>query len=581
MAGKIHADDIDIDIDTDIGCKLAFIVDHSPDYITLITRDYRYEVVNRSYCEAMEVKREEILGRTVAEVWGDEHFHTTIKQYLDQCLNGEMVDYVATFLFGPFERTAQVTMAPYPSADGEVTHVLVRTWDITRYSRIESKLNSYEFYDPITGLLNRRSLETMLEREITGADLVQRNANLALLFIRLHGFEEVIRLHGHRYGDLLLEDTALRIKRCLSQADQVFRFEGDQLAVLIPGVSRKSDVAVTARTICEAISVPYRFKEHFFAVAAHIGVSIYPDDGKDPGHLSQHAVSACMEAQRQNVPFYLYNRQLHEDALFRINLTSDLRVAFEKGQFELHYQPIVENDGHIIGAEALVRWNHPEMGLLQPGEFVEVADASDLGLQMGRWVLFTATKQLASWSDHCDLFISINLSAQDFGQPNLATLVASALRSAGVTEPSRLKLEITESHCMADPDAAMAQMARLSELSVDLWIDDFGTGYSSLGYLKRLPARMLKLDRSFVQEIEDSPEDIVFVATILSSVHARGKDILIEGIENAAQYSILKRIGGRTMQGYYFSKPVPAPELCGLLASGLPLPLSNVTSNQS
>ena len=560
-------------IDEEANRKLAFIIDHSPDYITLISRDYRYEVVNRSYCEAMEKDREEILGRSVAEVWGDDSFHNKIKHHIDQCLAGESVDYVARFYFGPFERTLQVTMSPYPEGDEEVSHVLVITRDITRFGQVESKLNNYEFHDPTTGLLNRRSLETVLEREIASADLSPRKTDTALLYIRLNGLGEVNRLYGHRYGDLLLEDTAVRIKRCLKPADDVFRFEGSQLAVLIPEVDRKSDVGELARSITEAISVPYRFKEHFLAVTPHIGISIFPDDGTDMADLIQHAVSACIEAQSQNAPFLMYNRKLHEDAVLRMKLVSDLRVAFDDGQFELYYQPIVGTEGHILGAEALIRWNHPEMGLLQPAQFVALAEESGLVTQLGRWVMFTAAKQLASWSDRKGFFVSVNLSAQEFGEHDLPDIVGSALRSAGITEPWRLKLEITESRCMEDPEAAVAQMLRLSSQSVDLWIDDFGTGNSSLSYLKRLPAQMLKLDRVFVRELDESPEDIVYVASILNSVRSRGKETVVEGVENGSQYSILTRIGCDRMQGFYFGRPVPADEFSRMLETDRPLPL--------
>ncbi len=560
-------------VDEEANRKLAFIIDHSPDYITLISRDYRYEVVNRSYCDAMEKNREDILGKSVAEVWGDDSFHSKIKHHIDQCLAGELVDYVARFYFGPFERTLQVTMSPYPSSDEDVTHVLVRTRDITRLGRIESRLNSYEFYDSTTGLLNRRSLETVLEREIASADLSPRKSDTALLYIRLNGLGEVNRLYGHRYGDLLLEDTAVRIKRCLKPADDVFRFEGSQLAVLIPEVDRKSDVGAQARSISEAISVPYRFKEHFLAVTANIGVSFFPDDSADSGDLIQHAVSACIEAQSRNVPFLMYDRDLHEDAVLRMKLVSDLRVAFDEGQFELYYQPIVQHEGHILGAEALIRWNHPEMGLLEPGQFVGLAEESDLVTQLGRWVMFTAAKQLASWSSRRGFFVSVNLSAKEFGEHDLADIVGSALRNAGITEPWRLKLEITESRCMEDPEAAVAQMLRLSSQSIDLWIDDFGTGNSSLSYLKRLPAQMLKLDRVFVSELDESPEDIVYVASILNSVRSRGKETVVEGVENGSQYSILTRIGCERMQGFYFGRPVPAAEFSKMLEVDRPLPL--------
>lgn len=543
---------------------LGFILDSSTDFITLISRDYRYEVVNATYCSAMEKERDAILGRTVAEVWGSDSFHARIKHHIDQCLAGSQVEYVSCFSFGPFERHLQVTMTPYRSEGDEVSHALVFTRDITNLSQVESKLHEYEYRDPTTGLLNRKSLERVLDDILV--------SEVAILFVRLSGIGEVNRIYGHRFGDLLLEDAALRIRKHLSPMDDLFRFNGHELVVVCPETTRKSDTARLAQTMSDAIAVPYIFQNHVLSVRAAIGIALAPDDAEDSRELIQHAASACTEAHNHGVPFRMYNRKLHEVATMRLTLLSDLRVAFDEQQLLLYYQPIVDPAGVIRGAEALVRWNHPVHGLLPPGRFVGLAEESGLIAQLDRWVLFTAARQRARWSAQPDFYVSVNLSAGEFSQGDLPDIVAGALRAGGVGNPGQMKLEITESCSMQDPERVIERIRTLKTMGIDVWIDDFGTGYSSLSSLKQLPVPILKLDRAFVIELDECPEDVVYVSSILNSVRSRGKETLIEGVETPQQYSILRRIGCVAMQGYYFCPPVPADTMGHLIESGQALP---------
>ncbi len=553
--------------------KLSYIFDECRDYITLIKHDYTYELANEGYCRAMEKKRDEILGRTVAQVWGENRFHNNIKHHLDRCLIGEEFEYLDTFMFGPFERHMQVTIKPYYGGPNrEVSHVLVFTRDVTRLTEIESRLNHYEFRDATTGLFNRRSFDIIIEKEIEEASRAGRASLRGVLFISLHGFSKVNQTYGHHIGDLLLENTALRIKQCLVPTDYLFRFDGTNLAVVLTDVARPSDAAEIAETIQEAISVPYHHPDMDLTVSSSIGVSVYPDDGSSGDELIQHATSACTEAESQGYPFLMYNRPLHHKAIARLELASDLGRAFDSSQFEVYYHPIVNVNGRIVGAEALIRWNHPTRGLLLPGQFIGLAEENELVGLIDRWVLYNVTRQLAAWRNR-NLFVSVNLSAHEFASPHLAEIVSGALRSAGDLDPRRLKLEITESQCMRDPEAAVAQMKRLANLSVDLWIDDFGTGYSSLSYLKRLPTPIMKLDRIFVHELVENPEDIVYVANILNSIRSRGKEVVVEGVESEDQHRILQRIGCNAIQGYFFSRPLPAAPFTQLFDSGRALPI--------
>jgi diguanylate cyclase (GGDEF)-like protein len=520
----------------------------------------------------MEKKKADVLGKSVPEVWGRERFEASIKGYLDRCFEGEEVHYIEAFSFGPFEKHMHVSFYPYRDDDHGITHALVFSHDITHITEIESKLTNYEYRDPLTGLFNRRSLGIILDKEIQKAKRSESEKLRALLFISLKNFGSINRSHGHHIGDLLLENTALRIKKVLRNADFVFRFEGTDLTVLLTNIRRTTDAALVAKKISDAISLPYRYKEMDIQITSYIGVSLFPDDGESADEIIQNANSAVMQAKEGGKDFLLYNKELHEKSISRISLKSELQHAFEGEQFEMYYQPVVDPDGRIQGAEALIRWNHPSGRLVPPCDFIALAEETGLIVHIDRWALYSVCKQAAEWAENRDFFVSINISAREFADENLVDSVFSALKKAGNLNASCLRLELTESCCMVEPELSIEKMNRLRKAGISVYIDDFGTGHSSLSYLKRLPVDTVKIDKVFVDGLNESQEERDYFNSILAGIRARGKKTIVEGVDSPEQVIILKEMGCTSLQGYYFSKPVPAQEFARLLADKVALP---------
>ena len=542
-----------------------YIVNISKDFITLINRDYVYEIVNDSYCTEMGRSREEIINRSVAEIWGKEKFENSLKRYLNQCFEGREVHYIDTFKFGPFEKYMHVSYYPYREND-EITHVAVFSHDITSVGEIESKLTNYEYRDAVTGLFNRRSLDVILDKEIEKAKRSKYEKLRAVLFVSLENLAKVNQVYGHEIGDLLLENSGLRIRRTLRSSDFVFRFAGSELAVILTNIAKNTDAGKVAQKIYNNVAVPYRFKETDINITCHIGIALYPDDGADKSTIVQKAASALAEAKKRNMDFLLFDASLHEQAVARLGLESQIAKAFEKGQFELHYQPVVDTNGKIHGAEALIRWNHPERGCIPPMDFIPIAEETGLIIPIGRWALFTACRQISAWMKKHKLYVSINLSAKEFSDSTLLEAIQKAIKQSQDFDPAYLKLEITETKCMDDPEKTIKQMQSLLDIGVETFIDDFGTGYSSLGYLKRLPAVTLKIDKLFIDALEESQDEQDYLTHIIRTVKSRKKKVLVEGVSSREQFELLKAMACDQMQGYLFSKPVPAEEFEKLLA---------------
>jgi diguanylate cyclase (GGDEF)-like protein/PAS domain S-box-containing protein len=544
-----------------------YIVNVSKDFITLINRSYVYEIVNDSYCTEMGRSREEILNHSVADIWGRDKFDNSLKRHIDQCFQGKEIHYIDTFKFGPFEKYMHVSYYPYKQ-DGKISHVAVFSHDITAVGQIESKLTNYEYLDPVTGLFNRRSLDVILEKEIEKAKRSKTEKLRAMLFIRLENLAKVNQVYGHEIGDLLLENSGLRIRRTVRSSDYVFRFAGSELAVILTNITKNTDAGKVARKIHNNVAVPYRYKDTDLNISCHIGISLYPDDGEDRGVIAQKAASALAEAKRKGLEFQLFDAALHRQAVARLSLETEIAKAFEQGQFELHYQPVVDTAGKIHGAEALIRWNHPERGFILPKDFVPIAEETGLIIPIGRWALFTACRQLARWLDRYPLYVSINLSVKEFSDVTLLQAIRKAIEQSNNFDPAYLKLEITETKCMVDPENTILQMQALLDIGVETFIDDFGTGYSSLAYLKRLPAVTLKIDRLFIDALEKSQQERDYLAHIIRTVKSRRKKVLVEGVSSREQYALLKAMDCDQMQGYLFSPPVPAEEFEKLLDRG-------------
>lgn len=540
------------------------IVNRSSDYITLINRDYVYEIANDAYCTQIGLSRHQVIGRTVGEVWGSERFEQAIKPKLDRCFSGEQVNYIDKFTFGNIDRHINVSFYPYTSG-GTITHALVFSHDITRLSQIEDRLTNYEVRDPTTGLFNRRSMEIILDKEIEQARDAGRAGLRALMFVSVENLGQIIDLHGHSTGDLLLENTALRVLRSIRNTDYAFRFEGNELCVLITTINDRLELATTAMRIHDEIALPYQHGESTLAVGACLGVALFPHDGGSRDELVRSAHIAMSDAKRRRVPYVFFDSDLHKAVQSRLALGSELGTALKERQFALHYQPIVNSRGQILGAEALIRWQHPTRGLVSPGEIIPIAVENGLMVTIGRWVLFEACEQVKRWSARRELFVTVNLSASEFLDAHMIEGVKRAIERAGI-KPSQIKLEITEDESMADPQLAIARIRSLQRLGIDVLIDDFGTGQSSLSYLRTLPARILKLDQAFAADLGDAKTGHAFLGHVVAAMKSLSKIVVLEGIETPEHARDAVRLKFDLMQGRNFSAPVPGAEFDALLA---------------
>lgn len=418
--------------------------------------------------------------------------------------------------------------------------------------------------DPLTGLPNRISIDEIIAREI--ARNRRGDEHSAILYLDLDKFKDINDNLGHASGDRLLELVTLRIRTILREEDVLARLGGDEFLILLPNSNAEKSSFVAERLI-EVFGEPFRLRDQKIVVSTSIGICIFPDNGDDCGALLQNADAAMYEAKRQGRGrFVFYREELGEHIRQRLQLQHDFIRALKRQEFFLHYQPLVDlKSGKIVGAEALVRWRDPEKGLRNPAEFIPFAEEYGIILQLGEWVLKTACREAKSWADQGkDIYIAVNLSTRQFQDPDLFNKINNALSEAGL-QPTRLELEITESASMQDPEASILVMEKLKSVGIKIAIDDFGTGYSSLAYLKRIPADIIKIDRSFVDGIHNDQDDLAIVRAILALGGSLDKRCLAEGIETAENFEILNNLGCHFGQGYWMSKPIPAMEFSNLL----------------
>ena len=541
------------------------IVNRSSDYITLINRDYVYEIANDAYCRQIGRSRDEVIGRTVSDVWGQERFERAIKPNLDRCFAGEQVNYIDKFTFGEIDRHIHVSFFPYTS-NGQTTHALVFSHDITRLSQVEDRLTNYEVRDPTTGLFNRHSMEIILDKELEQAQQSPAGSLRGLLFFKLDGMRSVVDLHGHQTGDLILENTGLRTLRSLRNSDYIFRFEGTEFTVLITSIKDRVELATAAMRIHDEISLPYQQGTSTLSVAPRIGIALYPDDAQTREELVRCAHIAMSDAVLRKTPYVFFDAELHHAVQGRIALGAELGEALKNGQFELHYQPIVNARGQVVGAEALLRWRHPMRGLVLPGEILPAAGEAGVMVSIGRWVFFEACQQVKSWSEENDLFVTVNMTAGEFLDSHMLESVHHAIERSGI-RASQIKIEITESEAMENPREAIRRIRALERMGVDVLIDDFGTGQSSLAYLRNLPARILKLDKSFTSDLDDPEIGHDFLRHVIAAMKSLSKIVLLEGVKNKNEARDAAALSFDLMQGMYFGAPVPAAEFSSLLKS--------------
>jgi diguanylate cyclase (GGDEF)-like protein/PAS domain S-box-containing protein len=440
--------------------------------------------------------------------------------------------------------------------------------DITARKRVEEQLAYGALHDALTGLPNRALFVDRLGHAI-GRVGRAGDGGFAVLFLDLDRFKVINDSLGHTVGDELLAAIARRLEAAVRPGDTVARFGGDEFTVLVDPVAGAVDAGHVAARLLRELSAPFALERHEVFTSASVGIALSATGSGDPEEVLRNADAALSRAKALGKARYeVFDRAMHAHALGRLQMEMDLRRAMERGEFRVFYQPVVElASGRITGFEALLRWMHPERGMVAPADFIPIAEETGLILPLGRWVLEQVCRDAAGWEPRegrAPVSVGVNLSVKQFTQPDLVDQVERALEGAGM-DASRLKLEITESVILEDAEPAKSTLARLRTLGVELYMDDFGTGYSSLGYLHRFPLDALKIDRSFVMRMVEEPRNAKLVQAIVALAGNLGVRVVAEGIDSPSQLALLRELGCDFGQGFLFSPPVPRPEADAML----------------
>lgn len=451
---------------------------------------------------------------------------------------------------------------------------LERQLDELRHDRDEDKIKRLAFYDPLTGLANRQLLLDRLHQAFTFSARSGREG--ALLFIDLDQFKDINDTLGHAIGDLLLQQTAQRLQACMREGDTVARLGGDEFVVMLEDLSRRPiDAATQTEAVGEKILAtlgqPYRLATHEYRSTVSIGATLFSDHGNSGEELLKRADIAMYQAkQAGRNALRFFNSTMQDTINTRTSLVTELHKALESNQFHLYYQIQVDSSNRPLGAEALIRWLHPERGPISPAQFIPLAEETGLILPIGLWVLETACTQLKAWEQDAltrDLILAVNVSAKQFRQVDFVAQVQSLIERHAIN-PMLLKLELTESMLQENIEDTIATMNALKESGVQFSLDDFGTGYSSLQYLKRLPLDQLKIDQSFVRNLATDSSDKAIVRTIIAMAKSLDLDVIAEGVETEEQRRLLLDKGCTDFQGYLFGKPVPIEQFKAFLRQG-------------
>ncbi len=433
--------------------------------------------------------------------------------------------------------------------------------DITERKLAEQKVEFLAYHDPLTGLPNRLLLEDRLQQAITQAQ--RSRSGLALVFLDLDNFKKINDSLGHATGDALLKEVAARLKHCVRDSDTISRQGGDEFVLILREQHGAESCLPVLAKIMEMLQEPFFSEGNELSTSASIGVALYPQDGSDFDILRKKADMAMYRAKEAGRNTYrFFDEAMDEEAVEHLLMRSGLRRALERGEFVLHYQPQIElGSGRVVGVEALLRWEHPEFGLVAPGRFVPVAEDSGLIVPIGAWVIQEACRQAQAWQNAGlpAMMMAVNLSAVQFQRGGIEDTVVQALAGTGL-DPSRLELELTESILIQDAEQVMATVRRLKQLGVKLAIDDFGTGYSSLSYLKRFDIDKLKIDQSFIRDLASDPDDAAIVRAIIQMAHSLDLLTIAEGVETPELLLQLRSFGCDEAQGYHFARPMPAAE---------------------
>jgi diguanylate cyclase (GGDEF)-like protein/PAS domain S-box-containing protein len=547
----------------------AQVFENSGEAIMIMDADSLAVSVNRAFLEMSGYQPSEVLGKAPAMLKSDLHdedFYHRLWQSLTD------TDYWQGEIWNR-RKNGEVYpewlgISTLHSPDGKVTHYVAISSDISERKAAEARIEFLAHHDPLTDLPNRLLLKDRLERAIVHGD--RTGTKVALLFIDLDRFKTVNDSLGHPVGDRLLREAAQRLRTCIRDMDTVSRQGGDEFLVVLTEPEDADAVTSVAEDILSALAMPFSLDGHEVAISCSVGIAVFPEDGSDFDGLLKKADIAMYHAKEAGRnAFRYYTERMNIDALERLDLQNRLRRGLEQNEFVLYYQPLIElASNRIVGAEALVRWNSPDLGLVMPGRFINVAEESGLIVPIGEWVLREACHELRRWHDagHTHLSMAVNLSAIQFRRGSVEESVMRALGEAGA-DPAALELELTESILLQGAEHVLATVRRLKGLGVRLSIDDFGTGYSSLAYLKRFAVDKLKIDQSFIRDLPTDPDSAAIVRAVIQMAKSLNLLVLAEGVETAATAENLRLLRCDYVQGFFFDRPMPAEQFRALIES--------------
>ncbi len=541
--------------------KLSRAVEQSSSSVVITDLQGDIEYVNPRFTENTGYAKEEVLGKnsrllksgvqsdqTYQELW---QTITADKEWRGELCNRKK----SGDLFWEY-----ASISPIKDANRSITHFLAVKEDITLRKEYEARLIQQANYDGLTGLPNRVLVMDRLSHAIGGAK--REETGISVFFIDLDRFKDINDTLGHNIGDRLLVDIGTRLKNCVRDMDTVGRLGGDEFLLILQGLNDPQKIEKVAKKLLSALGKPIILDNRELITSASIGIAVYPDDGSSSQVLLRNADAAMYQAKSQGRNTYrFFTQEMNRQARKRLELEGQLRHALERNEFTLHYQPLIDlRNGNIVGAEALLRWDNPVLGPVGPNQFIPVAEETGLIVDIGEWVLHTACRQATAWQIFADPFrMAVNVSSRQFVGIDILDTVTQALTTSGLA-PECLELEITESLLLRKVAETSKILGELSAKGIDFSIDDFGTGFSSLSYLKRFPFKLLKIDRSFVNDLLVNPEDTALIKAIIAMAESLKLKVIGEGIEAGEQFAFLRAEGVDVGQGYFLGRPMPATQ---------------------
>ena len=552
--------------------RLASIVEFSEDAIIGKNIDGVITSWNRGAEKIYGYTRDEVVGRDLSFLLPPER-QAEIQAIMERVLSGQPIECLETQRLTRIGSAIDVSLSvsPIKDASGHIAGASTIARDITQRKAAEKQIQFLAYYDALTGLPNRTLLQDRLTRALASAR--RRKDKVALLFLDLDRFKTINDSLGHSVGDLVLQQVAERLKKWAREQDTVARVGGDEFLIVLTAVKEPADAAVAAERLMNAMTAEFVAQGHSLGVGCSIGISIFPEHGAEGETLIKNADAAMYSAKETGCNnFQFFTKDMNAQAVERLALENGLRLALAQKELFLMYQPQIEiATGRITGLEALLRWQHPELGLVPPDKFIRIAENSGLIMPIGEWVLRTACSQTRKWQDEGLLAVpvAVNVSAVQFRQTGFCELIGRVLSETGLA-PQYLELELTESLLLSNADTMFSVLQDLRAMGLKLAIDDFGTGYSSLSYLRQFPVGKLKIDRSFIRDIAVDPDDAAITTAIISLAKSLNLKVIAEGVEDEAQMTFLTAHRCDEIQGYYFSKPLTVDKVADKLRGDYP-----------